>query len=526
MNRNLPETAETYWRWGIPSIVLGLVTCLAYAISVFWVEPRVDVRYTKLIEDGLTAVQRGFGGGSSDEGGEKDSEDEFVSWVERVRESELAANRMIVRYPRDARYRRWSAELGLGLEWFIRERVRERGDGENAELLKLERLANQEYGRAVDAIRSAMRLEGEDARWARGWFLREEVGRWSGRSDWKVGEVEEYIERLRGFEAEGWSKRIEGRMCVQLGHLHQALSEEERRRWLEHGVVLLQEVIRGEVPGGVERFVDRVWLAEGLCSLQSERGIGEAREAIVEGAGLMRSEGRKLGRGERVELVDGFFRALVMVSGLSEAGVAVFSRLDGVSQVERRDLLDRVVASHFRLLVSGRSFSGSALAGIGVADWYRSAMRFRVDHPQVEGGLDAYFRGEGELASVVDGAGREDTMLRTLRIVRNGLGKGGDTQEGNLEGIEVDVSIGVMRYLVGRTYRGDVRWGEVQGVLDRLVDSQETVVELRLGRGLIARHCGEWEVALNDFRRVKEGGVPIAGVEELLLEAEQKVGGR
>lgn len=525
MNRNLPETAETYWGWGVPSVVLGVVTFLICVLSVVWVEPGVDGAYTKRIEEGLLAVRSGV----SDDVGTLTVR-EFAGWIERMRGAELAANRMIVRYPRDARYRRWSAELGLGVEWLIRERILLAGGvgaGESdrgEELAGLEGIANQEHGRAVDAIRSAMRLEGEDAQWARGWVLREDLSRWSGRSDWSVEVGEALFERLAGFGSEDWVKRFQGRLCVQMGHLQQSLSEQNRREWLERGVVLLQGVIAGESPGGVDRFVDRVWLAEALCSLRSEYGVREAREAIVEGAGLMRSEGMRYGRGERVELIDSFFRALVMVSGLSEAGVAVISRLEGVSQVERGELLDRVVASHFRFNQSGREIAGSGLEGVGVSQWYRSAMRFRVDHPQVERGLDAYFRGQGELASLQEESTREDTMLRLLVLVRDGMGKGVEQQGGNWEGIEVDLVVGLMRYMVGRVYRGGAAWGEVQGVLDRMVRSHESVVELRLGRGLIARHCGEWEVALQDFRMVKESGVRIAGVEALLLEAEQRVG--
>lgn len=526
MNQNLPETAETYWRWGVPSVVLGVVTCLIYVVSVVWVEPRVDGVYTERIEEGLLAVR----GGVRD-GVESLNSGEFTGWIERMRGAELAANRMIVRYPREARYRRWSAELGLGVEWWIRERLLvlgglEAGDLSKGELSELEGIANQERGRAVDAIRSAMRLEGEDAQWARGWVLREDLARWSGRSDWSVESGESLFERLKGFESEGWVKRFQGRLCVQMGHLQQSLSEQDRRDWLERGVVYLQEVIAGDSPGGVDRFVDRVWLAEALCSLRSEFGVLEAREAIVEGSGLMRSEGKRFGRGERVDLIDGFFRALVMVSGLSEAGVAVISRLEGVSPLERGELLDRVVASHFRFNQSGREISGSGLQGVGVSQWYRSAMRFRVDHPQVERGLDAYFRGQGELASLPEVSSREETLLRLLVLVRDGMSKGVEQQEGNWEGIEVDVVVGLMRYMVGRVYRGEAGWGEVQGVLDRMVRSHESVVELRLGRGLIARHCQEWEVALRDFRKVTESGVRIAGIEALLSEAEQRVGAR
>ena len=169
MREHLPESAQTYWRWGLPSVVLAIVSVLIFVWSVFWVEPRVDRRYEGLILHGLEEVRQGR---------IKREGETLREGVDRIRRLELASNRLIVRYPGEARYRRWSAELGLGIERGIRASMREQvqlGGTTDRTVSKLvdadefESVAVMERGRAEDAIRSAMRLEGEDAQWARGW---------------------------------------------------------------------------------------------------------------------------------------------------------------------------------------------------------------------------------------------------------------------------------------------------------------------------------------------------------------------
>ena len=524
MREHLPESAQTYWRWGLPSVVLAIVSVLIFVWSVVWVEPRVDRRYEALILPGLDEVRHGR---IMREG------ETLREGVDRIRRLELASNRLIVRYPGEARYRRWSAELGLGIERGIRASMREQvplgGAGESAVsksggMEDFESVAVMERGRAEDSIRSAMRLEGEDAQWARGWVLRQQLGRMSTRSDWGLSEVQQILQRLDEFGSLDWGQSARGRLEVQIGH--SSAEEQDRRQWLETGVHRLRDGLVNVEGEEVSRFIDRVWMAEGLGSLEDGGGREEARGAIVQGAGLMKREPVGLDELQRGELVDSFFRALVMVSGLSEGGVAVLSRLDGFSVDGRRELIDRIVASHFRMMESGRMFPKGGFGGIGVGDWYRSAMRFRVDHPQVEGGLDAYFRGEGELEGVELSGSRGDRLLGTLGWMREGVRSGAVAKGMEWEEGDVDILVGLMRYLLGRVSRGGLEWEKVRSVVDGMVAGMPRVVELRLGRGLVARECGVWEVALDDFRALKDRGVQIVGIEELFQEAQREVEGK
>ena len=92
--------------------------------------------------------------------------------------------------------------------------------------------------------------------------------------------------------------------------------------------------------------------------------------------------------------------------------------------------------------------------------------------------------------------------------------------------MDVDILVGLMRYLLGRVRRGGLEWEKVRSVVDGMVAGMPRVVELRLGRGLVARECGVWEVALDDFRALKDRGVQIVGIEELFQEAQREVEGK
>lgn len=534
MSEHLPESAQTYWRWGLPSVLLAIVSILVFAWSVLWVEPRVDNRYQGLILAGLGDVRQGR---IVREG------ESLRECVDRLRRLELAANRLIVRYPGEARYRRWSAELGLGIERGIRASMREqvqvgekvervggrgvdRGLSKSGDEGEFESVAVMERGRAEDAIRSAMRLEGEDAQWARGWVLRQQLGRVGTRSDLGLSDVQQMLRRLEEFGDLAWVQSARGRLEVQVGHSAVEEQEQTRREWLEMGVNRLRDGFSSVEVREVSQFIDRVWVAEGLGSLEVGGGREEAREAIVQGAGLMKREPEGLDEAQRGELVDSFFRALVMVSGLSEGGVAVLSRLDGFSVDGKRELIDRIVASHFRMMQSGRLFPRGGFGGIGVGDWYRSAMRFRVDHPQVEGGLDSYFRGEGDLEGAELIGSRGDRLLATLGWMREGIRVGAVEEGMEWDESDADILVGLMRYLLGRVRRGGLEWEKVRSVVDGMVAGMPRVVELRLGRGLLARECRVWEVALEDFRVLKDRGVQVVGLEELFQEARREVEGK
>ena len=47
----LPETKETYWRWGVPSLILAGVTLSSMALSYFFVDPNILSRYEAMVVD-------------------------------------------------------------------------------------------------------------------------------------------------------------------------------------------------------------------------------------------------------------------------------------------------------------------------------------------------------------------------------------------------------------------------------------------------------------------------------------------
>lgn len=119
VSQDLPESLATYWRWGVPSLVLAVVTILLGLASWLYMQPRIQVRYADLVEHGLSmegelrAFAKGPLGGSVKRGGglgnEEASQEVRERWlnagerlIEGLRGAELAANRLIVQSPADA----------------------------------------------------------------------------------------------------------------------------------------------------------------------------------------------------------------------------------------------------------------------------------------------------------------------------------------------------------------------------------------------------------------------------------------
>jgi len=54
-SEDLPETPQTYWRWGLPSLILAIVTILLVLASQFVIEPSIDHRYESLVHQSISS---------------------------------------------------------------------------------------------------------------------------------------------------------------------------------------------------------------------------------------------------------------------------------------------------------------------------------------------------------------------------------------------------------------------------------------------------------------------------------------
>ena len=107
-SNDLPETQETYWRWGVPSLILAGLTLSSMALSYFFVEPNILSRYEAMVAD------------SQDQEFEPEllanPSARTIQWFASMRKAELAAERLMVHSPREARYRRMHAEVALEID--------------------------------------------------------------------------------------------------------------------------------------------------------------------------------------------------------------------------------------------------------------------------------------------------------------------------------------------------------------------------------------------------------------------------
>lgn len=157
-SEDLPETPQTYWRWGLPSLILAIVTILLVLASQFIIEPSIDHRYESIVHQSISNHR-----------------------LEDLKRAELAAQRLMVRYPDQSKYRRMHAEVNLEISSLANRMFSEIAQKDSAGFDQWTNLSNAARSRARESIRSATRLQGVDGQWAKNWLVREET-RWVRQS--------------------------------------------------------------------------------------------------------------------------------------------------------------------------------------------------------------------------------------------------------------------------------------------------------------------------------------------------------
>ncbi|MFM9064860.1 MAG: hypothetical protein ACKOOI_17745, partial [Pirellula sp.] len=157
-SEDLPETPQTYWRWGLPSLILAIVTILLVLASQFVIEPSIDHRYESVVQQSISSHR-----------------------LEDLKIADLAAQRLMVRYPDQSKYRRMHAEVNLEISNVANRMLSEMVKKDVPEYEQWANLSNATRNRARESIRSATRLQGVDGQWAKDWLVREET-RWVRQS--------------------------------------------------------------------------------------------------------------------------------------------------------------------------------------------------------------------------------------------------------------------------------------------------------------------------------------------------------
>lgn len=534
LGSNLPETQETYWRWGVPSLILGGVTLSSMALSYFFVEPNILSRYEAMVVDSqdFELEPKPLG----------DSSTRTIEWFASMRKTELAAERLMVHSPTEARYRRMHAEVALEIDRTGKRILAAIPPDASEEVQRCKELVSASKNRALESIRSATRFEGPDAAWAKVWLLRDDLLKLSQncRDDrMRVPTMIDRVGQLSNSLDPADIEEILGVLYVQ--HAYQSfpgLDIGERKSRLESGITRLETRLSRSIPNDASSpgdLITKAWLVEGLASVDPQRAIREAREAIVEHSQVMQSMSNEWSIEVKIRAIDAFFRCLLVVSGIEEASATVLTRLEAIPLEDQQLLRHIVVASEFRALVSKSAFPEGAQGEILSGSVLRSMLRFGSDHPEVRDLLDQYYDG-GQAQRpdslvrllVVDPQSTQDTFLEVLEWTKRIMDPRGERRQGQAESLpdcserDIEGFVGLLAYWIQESGSRSVPWEGLGTICETFNRAFPNSLDLKIGSAVLAMRFQKWDIAIDYFDSIGANSPNRVLIDGLLQEARKR----
>lgn len=501
----LPESPQTYWRWGLPSLVLAVVTLAAILASQWIVEPGITSKYQRIVEQELGRPGQTPGA---------------------MRLAELASQRLMVQYPQAPEYRMLHANVCLRAALLFEER----GDEELSDSYRM---------RGMESIRSASRLAGSDAQTAQAWMLREEIlyGRQQNANvQTALSDRIQRSKRLQEALAFDSHDSTLGSLSVQMGHQwNPELGLEFRNEALRFGVAEIRsnlEKCSVEQLASLDGLIAKAWLAEGLASLDPMEAIQTAREAILRHSPQLQNLDGDPSISHRIEAIDAFFRCMVLVSGVQEATTAVISRLDQIPSQEQQLLRHVVIASNLRGLTSSLHYPMGSYASQARSEFLKSALRLGPEHIEISSMLDSYFMGMsdsdiGTYQLLFDRLmlAPNERFVEILKWMKRVVSPGESQASGQEAPLpefrddDLESIVGLVGYWISASKRFELEWGLMQRLIDPLVSGFPNSGDLKLARAVLAMNLGRWGMAIEDLEKIQQGNPNNTMVEKLLNQA-------
>ncbi|MFN9348308.1 MAG: hypothetical protein ACK6DQ_17085 [Planctomycetota bacterium] len=507
---NLPETPQTYWRWGLPSLILAIVTILLVIASQFIIEPSIDHRYESIVHQSISNHR-----------------------LEDLKRAELAAQRLMVRYPDQSKYRRMHAEVNLEISSLANRMFSEIAQKDSAGFDQWTNLSNAARSRARESIRSATRLQGVDGQWAKNWLVREET-RWVRQScrD-ESSRIQSLIDRYRqsSTQPDVTESDLElGYLEIQLAHtLSPPLEQSVKDALLSSGVGQIAsrlEQYRLSRNETTEVLIAQAWMAEGLASIEPARASQVAREAVLKYSSVLQ-DGSNLPVPERIEAFEAFFRCLMLVSGPEEATSSILGRLDQIPSLDQMQLRHLAVASQLRAWASAASYPEGAYAAIPSGAFLKSALRLGPDHPDLVWLFGILLMDQKKTLVAAS-----DPFMDQLNWVRNMIqGMPEDTSPGHDQSLrwsekDLDVGLSLLSLLIQISRKHKLPWTRLEPIVDAMIAAYPKSPEVKLGRAILLSDNSRWEQAIVDLELLAKLAPENKLIEQLLKQAHEQATGK
>ncbi len=507
---NLPETPQTYWRWGLPSLILAIVTVSLVLASQFLIEPSIDHRYESVVHQSISSHR-----------------------LEDLKRAELAAQRLMVRYPDQSKYRRMHAEVNLGISSVANRMLSEIVHKDSPEYEQWTNLSNATRSRARESIRSATRLQGVDGQWAKNWLVREET-RWVRQScrD-ESSRIQSLIDRYRqsSTQPDVTESDLElGYLEIQLAHtLSPPLEQSVKDGLLGSGVERIAsrlERYRLSQNEQTEALIAQAWMAEGLASIEPARASQVAREAVLKYSSFLQ-DGSNLPVPERIEAFEAFFRCLMLVSGPEEATSSILGRLDQIPSLDQMQLRHLAVASQLRAWASAESYPEGTYAATPSGALLKSALRLGPDHPDLVWLFEILLMDQKKTLVAAS-----DPFMDQLNWVR-GMIRGEPDKTSPAHGQtarwsdkDLDVGLSLLSLLIQISRKHKLPWTRLEPIVGSMIEAYPTNLEVKLGRAILLSDNGRWEQAIIDLELLAGIAPENKLIEQLLKQAHKQAMGK
>ena len=530
----LPETKETYWRWGVPSLILAGVTLSSMALSYFFVDPNILSRYEAMVVD------------SQDLGFEPElhanPSARTIQWFASMRRATLAAERLMVHSPTEARYRRMHAEVALEIDRTGKQILANISPDASEDGQRCKELLTASRNRALESIRSATRLDGPNAAWAKVWILRDDLLklRQNCRDDrMRVPSMIDRVGQLSNSLNPADIEDILGGLDVQYAHqASPSLDAAERKTRLESGIARLEASLSKNIPNDASSpgdLITKAWMVEGLASVDPQRAIREAREAIVEHSQVMQRMSKEWSSEVKIQAIDAFFRCLMVVSGVEEASATVLTRIEAIPPEDQKLLRHIVVASELRALVSKSAFPEGVHGEILSGSVLRSMLRIGSDHPEVRDLLDRYYDGDQAQRPdslvdllVVDADSTHDTFLMVLDWTKRIMDRQGERGQGQDESLpsfserDLDGIVGLLAYWIQASGSKSVPWEGLGTICESFNRAFPNSLDLKIGSAVLAMRFQRWDLAIGYLDSIGPNSPNRVLIDGLLQEARKR----
>jgi tetratricopeptide (TPR) repeat protein len=552
----LPESPETYWRWGLPSLVLAIITISLALVSQFYTQPRILTRYQRIVQ---RAMERHSASG--DLPSESATPSEFrtrrdrpndtetrgseafpLREIDELRNAELASQRLVVEQPTDANHRYAVARIGLMLSngyWEL-ARSSSRVDDQIARS-SFEQLAMVARGRAEDAMRSALRYPGLGSLRAEKWILTDRLHRMSVFSHDSIALLESVIQRAEALSTQSPNDRDwlhllgRGRVMLALSPVTEA-SKQERLTLLEQGERAFKQCFEMDRDTSDElkrsAFVDHVWMAEAIAATDIDQSVQWAKESVLNRIPQSSATG-PIGT-EGIEEIDALFRALLLMGSPEEALAAFESRRDQLNGFDR-SLLQSLIASSCVRVVLLRTLLPEAIGQrTSEGRLVRLAMQLAPNSADAIALLEAWIDEKPFVGAISESEStnneREDSALvsvfrwaRQERMKEVGMGASVPSpifpSDWTARPSDADVLVGMVPVIFEWVRRTKISPERAQEMLETMQSSAPGNANLMVANAMLAFQLRDYDRAIRELRILQERIPDNVELQNFLLAA-------